>query len=64
MGSGATPLLTGLEGAKELPNACTLRALRETCPMQIPYPNTCANCAMTNARNVSRHSAGGSAWPR
>ena len=39
MGSVLTPLLTGLEGAKELPNACTACGrCEEACPMQIPLP--------------------------
>jgi L-lactate dehydrogenase complex protein LldF len=39
MGSVLTPLMTGLERAKELPNACTACGrCEETCPMRIPLP--------------------------
>jgi len=39
MGSVLTPLMTGLERARELPNACTACGrCEETCPMRIPLP--------------------------
>ena len=39
MGSVLTPLMTGLERAPELPNACTACGrCEETCPMRIPLP--------------------------
>ena len=39
MGSVLTPLMTGLERASELPNACTACGrCEETCPMRIPLP--------------------------
>ncbi len=39
MGSVLTPLMTGLENARDLPNACTLNGrCQEVCPMQIPLP--------------------------
>lgn len=40
MGSVLTPLITGLERAKELPNACTACGrCEEACPMRIPLPD-------------------------
>jgi len=39
MGSVLTPLMTGLENARELPNACTgCGRCEEACPMRIPLP--------------------------
>ena len=39
MGSVLTPLLTGLDQARELPNACTACGrCEEACPMRIPLP--------------------------
>jgi L-lactate dehydrogenase complex protein LldF len=39
MGSVLTPLLTGLERSRELPNACTACGrCEEACPMRIPLP--------------------------
>ncbi len=39
MGSVLTPLMVGLDGAKHLPNACTLNGrCEEVCPMRIPLP--------------------------
>ena len=40
MGSVLTPLMTGLENARDLPNACTLNGrCQEVCPMEIPLPD-------------------------
>ena len=40
MGSVLTPLMTGLEAAGHLPNACTMNGRCESvCPMSIPLPN-------------------------
>jgi len=40
MGSVLTPLLTGLEKSRDLPNACTLNGrCQQVCPMQIPLPD-------------------------
>jgi L-lactate dehydrogenase complex protein LldF len=40
MGSILTPLMQGLENAKELPNACTTCGrCQEACPMDIPLPD-------------------------
>lgn len=39
MGSVLTPLMTGLERSRDLPNACTACGrCEETCPMRIPLP--------------------------
>ena len=39
MGSVLTPLINGLDGARHLPNACTLNGrCEEMCPMSIPLP--------------------------
>jgi L-lactate dehydrogenase complex protein LldF len=39
MGSVLTPLMTGLDAAHHLPNACTLNGrCQEVCPMSIPLP--------------------------
>ncbi len=40
MGSVLTPLMTGLDGSRSLPNACTLNGrCQEVCPMGIPLPD-------------------------
>jgi L-lactate dehydrogenase complex protein LldF len=40
MGSVLTPLMTGLDGARDLPNACTLNGrCAEICPVRIPLPD-------------------------
>ncbi len=40
MGSVLTPLITGLENAFDLPNACSLNGrCGEVCPMSIPLPD-------------------------
>ena len=40
MGAVLTPLMVGLDGTKELPNACTLNGrCAEVCPMSIPLPD-------------------------
>ena len=40
MGSVLTPLMIGLENARDLPNACTLNGrCGEVCPMSIPLPD-------------------------
>jgi len=40
MGSVLTPLMRGLENARDLPNACTLNGrCQQVCPMQIPLPD-------------------------
>jgi L-lactate dehydrogenase complex protein LldF len=39
MGSVLTPLIVGLDGSRDLPNACTLNGrCAEVCPVQIPLP--------------------------
>jgi L-lactate dehydrogenase complex protein LldF len=41
MGSVLTPLMQGLQHAKELPNACTTCGrCQQACPMDIPLPDT------------------------
>ncbi|MBH96887.1 MAG: iron-sulfur cluster-binding protein [Rhodospirillaceae bacterium] len=40
MGAVLTPLMVGLDGTKDLPNACTLNGrCAEVCPMSIPLPD-------------------------
>jgi L-lactate dehydrogenase complex protein LldF len=40
MGSVLTPLMTGLDSSRNLPNACTLNGrCQEVCPMGIPLPD-------------------------
>ncbi len=40
MGSVLTPAMTGIEGSKDLPNACTLNGrCKEVCPVNIPLPD-------------------------
>ena len=40
MGSVLTPLMVGLDEARDLPNACTLNGrCREVCPVEIPLPD-------------------------
>jgi L-lactate dehydrogenase complex protein LldF len=40
MGSVLTPAMTGLNGSKDLPNACTLNGrCKEVCPVNIPLPD-------------------------